>query len=97
MIGEAWTRLRYLFSRRNTAETDSELRFHLEQSMERNRAAGMSEHEARRQALVELGGVERTREQCYEQRPGWWMASVMPRMFAMRCAASGATGCLPPL
>src|SRR6202012_3126504 len=58
-------------------ELDEELRFHIEQSAQRNIAAGMHPEEARRQALVEFGGVERTREQCYEQRPGWWMGSVM--------------------
>ena len=39
-------------------------------------AAGMTQIEARRQALVEFGGVERTREQCHEQRPGWWLGTV---------------------
>jgi len=39
-------------------------------------AAGMSAAEARRQALIEFGGVERTREQCHEQRPGWWLGTV---------------------
>ena len=48
----------------------------MEQSTEANIAAGMSPDEARRQALVEFGGVERTREQCHEQRPGWWMGTV---------------------
>jgi predicted permease len=55
---------------------DEELRFHLEQSVELKIAAGMSAAVARRQALVEFGGVERTREQCHEQRPGWWLGTV---------------------
>jgi predicted permease len=48
----------------------------LEQSIEMKIAAGMSAAEARRQALIEFGGVERTREQCHEQRPGWWLGTV---------------------
>jgi len=27
--------------------------------------------------LIEFGGVERVREQCHEQRPGWWIGTVM--------------------
>jgi len=71
------------------AEVDEELRFHLEQSIATKIAAGMTAQEARRQALIEFGGVERAREQCHEQRPGWWLARWR-RMCAMRCAASGA-------
>jgi len=71
-----WTRLRFLVLRRPHAEVDEELRFHLEQSIAANRAAGMTAEEARRQALIEFGGVERAREQCHEQRPGWWWGTV---------------------
>jgi predicted permease len=56
---------------------DEEIRFHVEQATEAKVAAGMSAAEARRQALVEFGGVERTREQCHEQRPGWWWGTVL--------------------
>lgn len=76
MMSEIFTRLRLLFSRRKPGEMDEELRFHLEQSTKARIAAGMSPAEARRAAMVEFGGVERTREQCYEQRPGWWMGTV---------------------
>ncbi len=69
-------RVKLVFSRPKTEEVDDELRFHLEQSVQRNLAEGMTAEEARRQALVELGGVERTREQCYEQRPGWWLGTL---------------------
>jgi predicted permease len=70
------SRSRSLFLRRNLDVLDEELRFHIEQSAERNIAAGMTAEEARRQALIEFGGVERAREQTYEQRPGWWMGTV---------------------
>jgi len=76
MIQELLTRLRFLFFRRPQSDLDEELRFHIERTTQINIAAGMSPAEARRQALIELGGVERTREQCYEQRPGWWLGTV---------------------
>jgi predicted permease len=62
--------------RRRQRELDEELRFHVEQSIAAKVAAGMTAQEARRQALIEFGGVERAREQCHEQRPGWWWGTV---------------------
>jgi predicted permease len=76
MRREWLTRLRLLVSLRTRGETDEELQFHLEQSIDAKLAAGMTREEARRQALIEFGGVERAREQCHEQRPGWWMGTV---------------------
>jgi predicted permease len=76
MMNEWLTRLRFLFTRRKTDELEEELRFHVERSVEQNIAAGMTAEEARRQAMIEFGGVERTREQTFEQRPGWWMGTV---------------------
>jgi len=73
---ELLTRLKFLTLRRRHSELDEELRFHVHQSTERNIASGMKPEEARRQALIELGGVERTREQTFEQRPGWWLGTV---------------------
>ncbi|MGA2536358.1 MAG: ABC transporter permease [Terracidiphilus sp.] len=73
---EFFTRLRFLVLRRSNSELDEELRFHVQQLTERNIASGMKPEEARRQALIEFGGVERTREQSYEQRPGWWIGTV---------------------
>src|SRR6202021_4075902 len=65
-----------LFPHRRQSELDEELQFHGEQAAELNLASGMSLSEARRQALVEFGGVERTREQCHQARPGWWLGTV---------------------
>jgi predicted permease len=81
MIAEWSTRARYfirqsLFRRAPQSELDEELEFHLEQAIELNLAAGMTPEEARRQALIGFGGLERTREQCHEQRPGWWLGTV---------------------
>src|ERR1700679_2229795 len=77
MMREWWTRLRFLVKGKPPEEVDEELQFHIEQSTASNLSAGMTAEEARRQALVEFGGVGRTQEQCYEQRPGWWMGTVM--------------------
>jgi predicted permease len=76
MMKELLTRLRFLVLRRPQSQLDEELRFHVEQATEARMAAGMTAEEARRQALIEFGGVERTREQCHEQRPGWWIGTV---------------------
>jgi putative ABC transport system permease protein len=65
-----------LFSHRRQSELDEELQFHLEQATQVNLASGMSFGEAHRRALVEFGGVERTREQCHQARPGWWLGTV---------------------
>jgi putative ABC transport system permease protein len=37
----------------------------------------MTPDEVRRQAMIEFGDIERTREQCYEQRPGRWLGTVV--------------------
>src|SRR5258707_3245638 len=57
--------------RRTHREVDEELEFHLEQQIAANLAAGMPAEEARRQAVIAFGGVERAREQCREERPGY--------------------------
>ncbi|MDE3135136.1 MAG: ABC transporter permease [Acidobacteriota bacterium] len=64
-------RLRFqsLFSKgRVERELSDELRFHLERQIEENRAKGMSAEEARRQALIELGGIEQVKEECRDAR-----------------------------
>ncbi len=76
MMREWLTNIRFFLWRRKPEELDEELCFHLEQATEARIATGITPSEARRLALIELGGVERTREQCYEQRPGWWMGTV---------------------
>jgi predicted permease len=76
MITEFLTRLRFLIVRKRRSELDDELRFHLEQSIATKVADGISASDARRQALVEFGGMETTREQCNRQRPGWWAGII---------------------
>jgi predicted permease len=58
-----WRRLRSLAGRRKLEDRlDDEIRFHVEQQTEKNRRAGMTPNEARRQALIRFGGVEQVRE-----------------------------------
>ena len=77
MIMEFLTRLRFLILRKDRRELEQELQFHIEQSIASKMAAGLSATEARRQALIEFGGIEPTREQCERQRPGWWIGTVL--------------------
>ena len=76
MLDAMLHRLRALFRRDSTGDLDEEIRFHIEQATAAEVTAGHSSAEARRRALIAFGGVERTREQSYQQRPGWWMESV---------------------
>ncbi|MBS1820956.1 MAG: ABC transporter permease [Acidobacteria bacterium] len=66
------TRVRLLV-RRDNAELDEELAFHLQREEEEHRAAGMNANDARRQARIAFGGVERAKAKCREARPGFWM------------------------
>jgi predicted permease len=78
MIRELLTRIRFLIFRKKRGELDEELRFHLEQSIAVKVAEGLPVAEARRQALIEFGGVEAARQECERQRPGWWLGTVAP-------------------
>ena len=62
-------KLRALFRRKRLElEIDEELRDHLERKIEENIARDMSQQEARRQALLDLGGIEQTKEACRDHR-----------------------------
>ena len=74
MISELLTRLRFLIFRKRRSELDEEIEFHLEQAITTRIAAGVGANEARRQALIEFGGIEPTRDQRERQRPGWWIS-----------------------
>jgi macrolide transport system ATP-binding/permease protein len=65
------------FSRRKKWEQDlqDELRFHIERQTAANIAAGLPSEEARRQAVLQLGALEGLKEDCREQRPGFWLES----------------------
>ena len=77
MMREFLTRVRFFFFRRKPAELEDELQFHLEQATEFNLAAGMDPEEARRQARIQFGAVEAAREQSHEQKPGWWLGTLV--------------------
>ena len=49
-------------------ELDEELRDHVERQVDANLRAGMTPTEARRTALVAIGGIRQTAEQCRDQR-----------------------------
>ena len=85
MLREFVTRLRFFVLRKRPVDLEDELQFHLDQSTQANIAAGMTPEEARRQAGIAFGGVERTREQCYEQRPGQLLdAALQDVRYALR-------------
>jgi putative ABC transport system permease protein len=59
---------RLLHKSRSEAHLDKELRFHIEQQIADNVAAGMSPEEARRRAQLEFGGLERVKEEIRDIR-----------------------------
>src|SRR3990170_8145011 len=65
---EGWRRVRSI-RRRNELETglDEEIRFHIDRQTEKNLRAGMATDEARRQALIKFGGVDRAKERTRDQ------------------------------
>jgi putative ABC transport system permease protein len=70
MMFSLWHRWRA--ARRNSkSQLAEELAFHVEQMVEANIAAGMTRESAQRQARIDFGSVEGTRESTYRQRPGW--------------------------
>ena len=77
MISEWLSRLRFLLKGKPGLEVDEELQFHLERQTQANMAAGLSSGEARRQAAIAFGGLERAREQCLEQRPAWFLEPLL--------------------
>jgi predicted permease len=69
MFSDIMIRLRALFRRDAVeGELDDELRFHLEQQIEKYFAAGMPREEARRRARLDFGGAEQIKEECRDAR-----------------------------
>jgi putative ABC transport system permease protein len=58
------------------AEVGDELHDHLERQTAANIAAGMAPEEARRQAVLQLGAVEGVKQECREQRRGFWLEAL---------------------
>jgi len=71
------TSLRFVIFRRTHEDLDEELRFHVEQSIRAGIEAGLDPADARRQALIEFGGVERVREETWRQRPSWLVETIL--------------------
>jgi predicted permease len=76
-INRLLLRFRSLFSRaRVEHELHDELRFHLDQQIEENLAAGMSAEEARHAALRIIGGLTQIQEQCRDTRRVNWIGDL---------------------
>ena len=67
-LTDMWRRLRSLVRRRQVEDRlDEEIRFHVDQQIEKNQRAGLTPGEARRQALIRFGGVEQMRERTRDE------------------------------
>lgn len=66
-------KFRSIFSQPKRRDLDDELRFHFEALVEQNIKRGLAPEEARRQARVAFGDMERAAEQTSGQYPGWWL------------------------
>jgi predicted permease len=71
-------RTRSLFDRQKAdQELDEELRYHVEQKTQQYMAAGMVSQEARRAALLEIGGLEKRKEECRDARRVTWLQDLL--------------------
>src|SRR3984893_8833492 len=77
MLKEWLTRLRFLISPKPNREIDDELQFHVERQAQEYIATGMTPQEARRKAVVEFGGIESVRAQSHEQRPSFFLGTLL--------------------
>jgi predicted permease len=71
-------RIRSLFDRQKAdQELDEELQYHVEQETQQHIAAGMTPQDARRAALVEIGGLEKRKEECRDARQVSWLQDLL--------------------
>jgi predicted permease len=71
------TRLRAVFQRdRLERELSDEIEFHIDRQTGENLRLGMSPDEARRQAVLAFGGVERFKEEARDERGARWLDAV---------------------
>ena len=71
-------RIRSLFRKSAVeGELDEELRDHLERRTEEGVANGLSAEEARRAALLEMGGIEQRKEECRDMRGVRWLEEFL--------------------
>ena len=70
-------RLRSLFRRAQAdQELDDELRDHVERKTQEYIAKGLVPEEARRQTLIEMGGIEKRKEECRDVRRVRWLQDL---------------------
>jgi|SRR5450755_5191596 hypothetical protein len=70
-------------------DLDEELRSYVEQLTQEKIAAGLSAEKARRQAQIELGGIEQVKERVRDIRPGAWLDSLLHDLrYAARSSSS---------
>ena len=75
---------RFLFRRQKMEQDlDAELRYHIDRLTEQHVARGKSSDNARRQAMIDVGGVEPTKEECRDVRLG--RLADRPRTHRNRC------------
>jgi len=79
-------RLRSLFRRRRVEqELDEELQFHLDHLIDEGTAAGLSPAQARRRALLAMGGIEQRKEEVRDTRRVGWLTDFLADLrFAVR-------------
>jgi macrolide transport system ATP-binding/permease protein len=77
MLKEWLTRLRFLMSPKPHREIDEELQFHIERQAQEYIANGMTPREAHRKAVVAFGGIEGVRAQSHEQRPSFFLGTLL--------------------
>ncbi len=69
--------LRYIFRRPTVErEIDMELQYHVDRQTELNIARGMRPEDARREAILSVGGVEGLKDECREQRTGRFLETL---------------------
>jgi macrolide transport system ATP-binding/permease protein len=76
MIRETLSRLRFFVTRKPAEDVDEEISMHLAELTETYIALGLTPQEARRKALIVFGGIERTRQESFRQRPSWWFETI---------------------
>ena len=85
MLREFLTQFRFFLRGRQPDRLDDELAFHIQQATERGIAEGLDASEARRQAVLEFGGLDRTREDAFRQHPGWFLSVLLQDLrYALR-------------
>jgi predicted permease len=78
LLREAWARLRSFFRKGELdADFSEELASHIELAAEDNLRQGMTPAEARRQALIQLGGIEPAKEAHREWRGLPWLDGIV--------------------